>query len=66
MSVAQGGSNDFPFAFDKDKLCAALRALADDIGAGVVIPHSVTQNTRNTVDDYEVKHFVLRYTRRIK
>lgn len=65
MSIAKN-TGSYPFALDRDNLCAALRTLADDIEAGVVIPHSVTQNTRNTLDDYEIKHFVLRYTRRMK
>lgn len=64
MSVAKDTSG-YPFALDRDKLCKALRSLATDIEAGKVIPHSVTQNTRNTINDYEVKNFVLRYTRKI-
>lgn len=64
--MAQVGKpiGEYSFALDSERVCAALRQMAQDIETGLVLVNSVTQTTRNTKDDYEVKHLVVRYHRK--
>lgn len=51
----------FEFGVSPDNLAARLRKMADDIDNGEVLVSSVTDNTRASRDDFEIKHLVVRY-----
>jgi hypothetical protein len=52
----------WPFGLDPARVARELRLLANQIEDGTVSVQGVTQNTRNNQDDYETKHFVVRYS----
>lgn len=49
----------FAFGVDDAKAVSALRQLADDIEAGVVMLHSVTTSSHATQDEFAVRELVI-------
>lgn len=49
----------FAFGVDDAKAVSALRQLADDIEAGIVMLHSVTTSSHATQDEFAVRELVI-------
>lgn len=49
----------FAFGVDDAKAVSALRQLADDIEAGIVMLHSVTTSSHATQDEFAVRELVV-------
>lgn len=63
-------SGDTPKRFvcglNNSEVAAELRAMADEIERGEVITTSITDSTRRSTEDFEVKHLVIRYHQKRK
>jgi hypothetical protein len=52
-------SGRYAFGVDEARTAQALRKLADEIDAGVVVVHSVSTNSRATHEEFTVRELVI-------
>lgn len=64
--MSEGTPKRFVCGLDASEVAAELRTMADEIDRGEVITTSITDSTRRSTEDFEVKHLVIRYHQKRK